>query len=148
MSSKRRFNGLAFDINTGDLALKVKKFTLDVTDNSTVAKRRGRPDGYLVGDVEANGEITVDRDGLKAITAAARSAGSFQQLKPFDIVSYAKIDDDEVKVEAFGCRLRVSKLLDVDPSSADETEFTLPYDVTAPEFIKIDGVPYCETIKE
>lgn len=148
MSSKRRFNGLAFSINTGDLALKVKKFTLDITDNSTVAKRRGRPDGYLVGDVEANGELTVDRDGLKAITAAAQSAKSFQALAPFDIVSYAKVDDDEVKIEAFGCRLKVSKVLDIDTSSSDETEFTIPYDVTAPEFIKIDGVPYCTPIEE
>lgn len=139
---KQRFNGLSFTIDTKEMAITCKKFTLEITDNSAVAKRRGRPDGYVVGDVEASGEITVDSDGLKAIVAAAKSAGSFQALKPFPIVAYAKVGDDEVKVEAFGCRLKVSSILDVDTSSSDETEFTLPYDVTDPEFVKINGVPY------
>lgn len=140
---KQRFNGLSFDIDTGEMALTAKKFTLEITDNSAVAKRKGRPDGYVVGDVEASGEIVVDRDGLKTVTAAARNAGSFQALKPFDIMGYAKVGDDELKIEAFGCRLKVSALLDIDTSSSDETEFTIPYDVTSSDFVKIDGVPYC-----
>ena len=39
--------------------------------------------------------------------------------------------------------MKLNKLLDVDTSSTDETEFELPFDVTAPEFVEIDGVPYC-----
>ncbi len=146
--SKQRFNGLSFDLSTGKMAFKVKKFTLEITDNSAVAKRRGRPDGYLVGDVEASGELTVDRDGLKVLTQAAREAKSFQGLDPFDIVSYARVGSDELKIEAFGCRIKVGSLLDVDTSSADESEFTIPFDVTSPDFVRIDGVPYCKTVSE
>lgn len=142
MAVRQRFNGLSFELDTGDMALHVQKFTLEITDNSAVAKRNGRPDGYLVGDVEASGEITVDRDGLKIITAAAGKAGSFQALEPFDLIAIAAVGDDEMKIEAYGCRLKVSSLLDVDKSSADETTFTIPFDVTSPDFIKIDGVPY------
>lgn len=144
MGAKQRINGLSFDIDTGSFSLKVKKFSLDITDNSKAAKRSGRPDGYLVGDVEASGEIVVGADGLKTLSEAAKSAGSWQDLAPFDINSYAKVGDDEVKVEAFGCRIKASKLLDIDTSNSDESEFTLPFDVTAPEFVNINGVPYAK----
>ena len=62
--SNKRFNGLSFDFNLGDFRINAKKFSLDITDNSTFAKRDGRPNGFLVGDVEATGTITLDRDGL------------------------------------------------------------------------------------
>ena len=58
------------------------------------------------------------------------------------MIAIAAVGDDEMRVEAYGCRLKVSSLLDIDKSSADETEFTIPFDVTSPDFIKIDGVPY------
>lgn len=146
--SKQRFNGLSFDVDTGELTFQVKKFSLEVTDNSAVAKRRGRPDGFVVGDVEASGEIVIDRDALKVITNAAKTAGSFQALKPFDMIAFGKVADDEFKIEAFGCRLKVSSLLDLDKSNADETEFSIPYDVTSPDFVKIDGVPYLEKLND
>ena len=51
----KRYNGKSFTFELGGVQIAAKKFSLDITDNSTAAKRRGRPDGYLVGDVEANG---------------------------------------------------------------------------------------------
>lgn len=141
--SNKRFNGLSFDFNLGDFRINAKKFSLDITDNSTFAKRDGRPNGFLVGDVEATGTITLDRDGLGKFTEAARAAGSFQDLEPFDITAYAKAGDDYIVIKAYGCRVKLNKLLNVDTSSTDETEFELPFDVTAPEFVEIDGVPYC-----
>ena len=137
-----RFNGLSFDIDLGDIGIKVKKFTLDIEDNSAVAKQNGRPNGELRGAVSASGEIVVDRAGLKAFTAMAKKAGSFQEMPTFDIHSFGKVGDDELKIEAFGCKVKLSKLLDIDKDSSDETEFTLPYEVTSPDFVKIDGVPY------
>ncbi len=137
-----RFNGLSFDIDLGDFSVRVQKFTLDIEDGSAVASHDGRPDGTLRGAVSASGEITVTRAGLKAFTAAAEKAGSFQEMPVFDINSFAKTGDDEFKVEAFGCKVKVSKLLDIDKSSSDETEFALPFDVTSPDFVKVDGVPY------
>lgn len=140
--SKQRINGKSFDFSLGDLAVHANKFTLDITDNTAVAKTRGVPDGYTAGDVEASGEIEVDRANLKLITEAARKAGSFRSLEPFDVTGYAQAGDDELKVEAFGCKLTISSLLDVDPSSADKSVFKLPFMVTSPDFVRIDGVSY------
>lgn len=148
MAEKIRFNGLSFTFDLGDFSVEAKKFTLDITDNTTMAKRKGRPDGVLIGDVEASGTITVDRTGLKAFTDAAGSAGSFQEIPVFDINSHGSAGEDTLKIEVFGCKVKLSKLLDIDTSSTDETEFELPFVVTSPDFIKIDGTPYNRVIQE
>lgn len=145
--SARRFNGLSFDFDLGDFKVYAKKFTLDITDNTTAAKRNGLPDGFLVGDLEASGTITVDRTGFSAFLQAARAAGSFQSLKPFDISGTAQAGDDIFKVKVYGCKVKINKLLDVDTGSTDETEFELPFDVTDPNFVEIDGVPYMDRRK-
>ena len=147
MAEKIRFNGLSFVFDLGNFAVEAKKFTLDITDNTTQAKRKGRPDGVLIGDVEASGTITVDRGGLKAFSDAAAKAGSFQEIPTFDINSHAQAGGDEFTVEVFGCKVKLSKLLDVDTSSSDETEFELPFVVTSPDFVKIDGTPYNRIIE-
>ena len=146
MATTQRFNGLSFTFDLGEFKVKAKKFSLDITDNSAAAKRDGRPDGFLQGDVEASGTITVDRSGLRAFVDAAKSAGSFQDIPTFDINSYAEAGDDSLKIEVFGCKVKLSKLLDVDKSSADEIEFELPFDVTSPDFVKIDDVPYVKPL--
>ena len=55
---------------------------------------------------------------------------------------------DPLMIQAFGCKLKLNKLLDVDKSSTDETEFTIPFDVTSPDFVRIDGVPYVSPYEE
>ena len=90
MATTQRFNGLSFTFDLGDFKVKAKKFTLDITDNSGAAKRNGRPDGFLLGDVSASGTITVDRIGLRAFVEAGKSAGAIQEIPPFDINSYAE----------------------------------------------------------
>lgn len=146
--NRQRINGLSFDFDLGGKQIHSEKMSLDITDNSAVVKKNGRPDGFVNGDVEASGELEVDAVALKTITEAAGSAGSFQLLEPFDIVTYAKVGEEEVKVEAFGCKLKVSKLLDVDKSSADPTKFVIPFDVTSPDFVKINGVPYIKPLED
>ncbi|MEH6649980.1 MAG: phage protein [Motiliproteus sp.] len=138
----KRINGKSFDFDLSGLAIHANKMTLDITDNTAVSKTKGVPDGYTDGDVEAAGEIEVDRSNMKLITEAARKAGSFRGLELFDITSFAQAGDDELKVEAFGCKLMVSSALDVDPNSADKSVFKLPYVITSPDFVRIDGVPY------
>jgi len=139
MGKNQRFNGIGFSFDLGSFQVSAKKFTLDITDNTVAVKRKGRPDGWVQGDVEASGTITVDRAGLKAFVD---SADSFQEIEPFDINSYAEAGDDNVKIEAFGCKPKIGKLLDIDTNSSDETEFEIPFVVTSPDFVKIDGKPY------
>lgn len=139
-----RISGMNFDVNLGDLLVHIEKATLDITDNSAVAQTGGVPDGHVDGDVSASGEFELDSANFGLLIEAAKRAGSFRKLEPFDTVFFAKAGDDELRVEAFGCKLKVSSLLDIDPKGGAKTIHKVPYDVTSPDFIRINGVPYLD----
>lgn len=139
-----RISGMNFDITLGDLQVHVEKATLDITDNSAVAQSRGVPDGFVDGDVTASGEYELDAANFALLIEAAKRAGSFRKLEPVDSLFYAKAGDSEVRVEAFGCKLKVSSLLDIDPKGGSKTTHKVPFDVTSPDFIRINGVPYLD----
>lgn len=137
-----RIGGKNFDINLGDLQIHVESCTLDITDNTAVAQTRGVPNGHVDGDVAASGEFEFDSSNFNLLIESARSAGSFRQLEPFDSVFFAKAGDEELRIEAFGCKLKVSSLLSVDPKGGEKTKHKVPFEVTSPDFIRINGVPY------
>ncbi|MCE1054108.1 DUF2597 family protein [Pseudomonas putida] len=137
-----KIGGMNFDITVGDMQVHVETVTLDITDNSAVSQTGGVPDGYVDGDVAASGEIEVDTTNFNLIVEAAKAAGSFRQLEPFDSLFYAKTPTDELRVEAFGCRLKISSLLNIDSKGGEKHKHKIPFDVTSPDFIRINGVPY------
>jgi hypothetical protein len=137
-----RIGGMNFDVNVGDLQIHIEKTTLDISDNSAVTQTGGVPDGHVDGDVSASGEFELDSANFGLLIEAAKRAGSFRELEPFDVVFFAKAGDDELRVEAFACKLKVSSLLDIDPKGGSKTTHKVPYDVTSPDFIRINGVPY------
>ena len=139
-----RIGGKNFDVNLGDLLVHVENCTLDVTDNTAVAQSRGVPNGHVDGDVSASGEMEFDTSNFNLLIEAARAAGSFRALEPFDIVFFASTGSEEFRVEAFACKLRVSSLLGVDPKGGEKSKHKVPYDVTSPDFIRINGVPYLD----
>ena len=137
-----RIGGKNFDVNLGDLQVHVESCTLDITDNSATAQTRGVPNGHVDGDVTASGEFEFDSLNFNLLIDAARSAGSFRQLETFDSVFFAKAGDEELRVEAFGCKLKVSSLLSIDQKGGEKSKHKVPYEVTSPDFIRINGVPY------
>ena len=130
----QRLSGKSFDVTLGDLKLHIEKASLDIEDGSEVAKTGGVPNGWVDGEVSASGEIELDGENVKILSEAARNAGSFRGLPEFD--------GAEMKVEAFGCKLKVSKLLDVDGKGGEKHITTIPYIVTSPDFVRINGTPY------
>ena len=139
-----RISGMNFDVNLGDLQVHIEKATLDITDNSAAVQTGGVPDGHVDGDVSAAGEFELDSANFGLLIEAAQRAGSFRKLEPFDVVFFAKAGEDELRVEAFACKLKVSSLLDIDPKGGSKTSHKVPYDVTSPDFIRINGVPYLD----
>ena len=139
-----RIGGKNFDVNLGDLLVHVQNCTLDITDNTAVAKSRGVPDGYVDGEVSASGEMEFDTNNFNLLIEAARTAGSFRKLEPFDSVFFAKAGEEELRIEAFGCKLRISSVLSIDPKGGETTRHKVPFDVTSPDFIRINGVPYLD----
>lgn len=137
-----RLSGMNFNVNLGDTMIHVDTATLSITDNSAVSQTSGVPDGYVDGDVSASGELNVNASQFELISDAAKSAGSWRAMEPFDIMFYGKTAKDEMKVEAFGCRIKLSDILDIDKKGGQASLFKIPFDVTSPDFVHINGVPY------
>ena len=142
MSKGTRIGGRDLDIMVGDMMVHVESFSASIEDGKAVAKTRGVPNGYVAGEVSCSGEIEVDTQNFNLIIAAAKSAASFEDLQPFDIVANAETDDEEFNVELFGCALRISDLINSDPKGGEKLKHKLPFDVTSPDFVRINGVPY------
>lgn len=137
-----RLSGMNFNVTMGDTMIHVDTCTLTITDNSAVSQTSGVPDGYVDGDVAASGELSVNASQFDLISNEAKSAGSWRGMKVFDMMFYGKTAKDEVKVEAFGCHIKLSDLLDVDKKGGQASLFKIPFDVTDPDFVHINGVPY------
>ncbi|MFW5487369.1 MAG: phage protein [Desulfovibrio sp.] len=139
----QRLSGRNIDVTIGDMRVRVSKATLDITDNSAVASDGGVPNGYVDGDVSASGELELDTANFNLIKEAAKAAGSYRGLEPFDMLFYGKTaDEEEEKVEAFGCKLKLSSVLDVDRKGGEKLVRKVTFDVTSPDFVRIGGVPY------
>ena len=135
-------SGQDFDVMIGDRLVHFEAFTATITDNRQAVQSGGIPDGYVNGDVSATGEVELDSKNFNLIIEAAKGAGSFRSLEPFDVNCIARVGQQEQKVELFGCLFKVSELLNLAPAGAEKNKHKLPFDVTSPDFIRINGVPY------
>ncbi|MCX9039269.1 DUF2597 family protein [Citrobacter portucalensis] len=138
-----RISGQSVDCDFDGELIHFDKISLDISDNTAAAQTRGVPDGSVSGDVSADGEVEFSSRVLKEqITPMAARAGSWRAIPEFDATWYAKAGDEELKVEAFGCKLVVTSLLDIDPKGGSTLTHKAKFFITSPEFIKINGVPY------
>lgn len=140
--STERISGMSFDFFMGAIPVHAESISLDITDNTAVAQTRGIPDGYVDGDVSAEGEITVDEKNFSKFSAIAATAGSYRDMPLTDFVFFAKRGGTRSKVEVFGVKLVVNKVLDIDSKGGAKTTKTIKFMVTSPDFVRINGVPY------
>ncbi|MCA6222742.1 DUF2597 family protein [Photorhabdus antumapuensis] len=140
----KRISGQSVDFNMDGDLVHAEKVSLSITDNTAAAQTQGVPDGYLSGDVAAEGEIELSTKYLDLVTAKARAAGSWRGIQPVDLMWYAKAGNEEIKVEAYGCKLIISDILDVDPKGGSVMTHKVKFVVTSPDFVRINGIPYLE----
>ncbi|EBU1154493.1 DUF2597 family protein [Salmonella enterica] len=139
--STERISGLSFDVSFNGRVIHVKTITLDVTDNTKAIQERGVPNGWVRGDAEASGELELDTVNFQLLGEAAREAGSWRDIEEADFLFFAQAAKTELRVEAFGCKLVLSNLLNIDSKGGDSLSHKIKYLVTSPEFVKIDGIP-------
>lgn len=140
-----RFSGRSFDTTLFGEYVHVKSATATINDESEAAFTRGVTDGYTDGKVSCDVELELDLKQFQKVHAAAKSAGSYRNIEPDDIMFYANNGEDEEKIQLFGVKLLISDLLSVDPESTDKSTRKLKGFVTSPLFVNINGVPYLST---
>jgi hypothetical protein len=137
-----RLTGKDFDTMIGDYSVRVESLSASITDNRKVIKENGIPVDFTNGDVECSGEIELNIRNFKLIAAAAKDAGSWRDLEPFDIGITGSVTGENQTIDLDKCLLRISDLINIDPNSTDQMKIKLPFDVTGPDFVVIDGTPY------
>ncbi len=140
--SHQQLGGNDVHVSIGDYLAKFESVSLTLTDNSQAAMNRGKPDGWIRGDVSAEGSIEVDNDALDVIVNYAQNSGSFQEMPPFDISFVAAVPNRQLSVTAFGCKLKIEDLIDAQNNSADKLKHKIGFFVTDDDFVHINGVPY------
>ena len=138
----RRISGQSFDTTLMGTMVHIEKASLSITDNSAVAQTRGIPDGYVDGDVAGEMEFELDAKNFKLLCEGAKRAGSWRGMAPDDVLFYADTGDETMKVEAFGVKLVIADLLDIDPKGGSKGVHKIKGFVTSPDFVHINGVPY------
>ncbi|WP_421180664.1 phage protein [Aeromonas enteropelogenes] len=138
----KRFSGMNVDITLLGVDVQAETATLSITDNTAVAQSRGVPDGFVDGDVSAEVEFELASKYLLLLLDAVRTAGSFRAVEPEDVLFYANTGGEELKIEAFGVKLAVSDLLNADGKGGSVMTHKIKGQVTAPEFVRINGIPY------
>lgn len=138
----KRISNASFSFMLGGFKLIADKATISIEDGRKAVKDAGVPNGYVPGEVSASGDIELDAAAMGILSEAASSAGSWQDIETVDLMWYAKGTQEEEKVEAFGCLLNLADLPDYDPSSDKKALTKISYEVTSPDFVRINGVPY------
>lgn len=137
-----RISGMSFDFYMMGLPIHVESVNLSITDNSAVALTRGIPDGWVSGDVAAEGEIEVDSKNFQKLSTAAAAAGSYRGLPEVDFTFFAMRGGVRDKVETFGNKIILTDVLNIDPKGGAKSTKKLKYFVASPYFVRINGVPY------
>lgn len=139
-----QFSGLELDVSLDSRDITANKVTISITDNSKAATSRGVPDGELPGSVEATLTLELDSYNFNLVLEDAKKAGSIRGMAPFDFQGYMKKAgiNLELKIEAFGCKIKITDLLDADTSSEDGLIHKIECPVTSSDFIKVNGTPY------
>lgn len=140
--SKQRIGGKDFHVTIMGIMIKVESASISIDDGRAVTKTNGVPNGFVDGEVSSSGELVVDQSNFSLLSAAAKKAGSWKGIEPFDTQFFASTTAERRKIEAHGCLLKISDLLDIDSKGGEKSTVKLPFDVTDPDFVKIDGVPY------
>jgi hypothetical protein len=138
----KRVSSSSFSFTLGDFRLIAEKASLAIEDARKPVKDAGVPNGYVPGEVGASGDIEVDAASMSILAEEAKRKGSWQEIEPVDLLFYAKGTKEEEKVEAFGCLLNFTDIVEYDPTSDKKAVTKISYEVTSPDFVRINGVPY------
>jgi hypothetical protein len=140
----KRVSESGFSFTLGDFKIRAESASLSIDDGRKAVKDGGVPNGYVDAEVSASGDIELDAKNLALLAEQAKGAGSWQSIEPVDILFYAKGTSEEQKVEAFGCLLNLSDIVNYDPTSDKKAVTKVSFEVTSPDFVRINGIPYLD----
>lgn len=143
--SQKRITGKDFYVFAAGRMLHVESASLSIEDSTTVAMTHGVPNGWVDGETKAQGELELDYSQFSILSEIAAEAGSWKAIPPFDMDFIASTGATEgMIINAYGCKIKINELLNIDPKGAEKSKAKITFDVTDPDFVKINGIPYLD----
>lgn len=142
--SRKRLSSQNFDIMVGDILVHVETMSATITDNRKMTYNRGIPNGWVDGDVSCSGEIELDSKNFNLFVDIARSSGSWRSMPTVDIIYSGQTPSESQKFELFDCMLNITDLLNDDAKGSEKSMHKIAFEVTSPDFVRINGVPYLD----
>ena len=141
--SIQRIGGKDVSSFVGNLELLMEKVDIKIDDKRAVAYSRGIANGFVDGECSASGSFTLDTQNFDMLLHGLVSDGeSWKDVKPQDIHLFAGAGDLTKDIKAFGCLLKVSDLWGTENKGGEKAVHVIPFEVTSPDFIHVDGKPY------
>lgn len=140
--SREHISGQSFEFYLSGMPIRAESVSLSISDNTTYATTHGVPDGWVSGDVSAEGEVTLDMRNFQKFAAVAAGAGSYRAISPTDLVFFASRAGVRSKIEVFGAKFVLTDLLDIDPNGGSKSTHKIKFFVTCKNFVRINGIPY------
>ena len=143
----QKLSGKEVNCFVGPLMLNFENASLSIEDGRTVVKSKGVPNGYVSGDMAATGDVEIDSTNFELLSAIAASSGGWANIEPIDINFVAVTAGGQFQATAYGCLLKVSDLLNADSKGGEKLKHKIEFEVTSPDFVTINGVPYLTAIE-
>lgn len=141
--SVQRIGGKDVRAYVGDAEIIASKIIMKIDDKREVAYTRGVANGFVDGECTADGSMTLDSQQFSQLKDVLLSGvSSWKEIPPQDIHLFASAGSLSKDLKAFGCLLKISDLWDSEDTGGKKTEHVIPFQVTSPDFVHIDDVPY------
>lgn len=140
-----RLSGKEIRTFVGDLQGVFEKVSIKIDDKRAVAKSRGVPNGHVDGEVSCTVSVTVDAANfLMVFGGLAEQYGSYRGIPELDFKAFGMAGSGGLTqdIDAFGVLWSIEDLLDADSKGGEKLTSTIRGEVTSPDFVNINGVPY------
>lgn len=138
----QRITGRNINAFYGGIPVIFKNASLSIEDGVEAAMTNGGPDGWVEGDYKAGGELEMDYKYFKVIAGIAAVNGGYTEIPAEDIDFPASTTGEVFSAKAYGCKLSLSDIINADKNGKTVGTVKIPFIVTSPDFVDIDGVPY------
>jgi len=137
--------GQSWEFFIGALNLTTESASLSISDSTKAKNNRGRPNGFVRGLTAGEGEFELDAEQVTLLTAFAATKGSWQELTDIDIRGIAVVDGNAQTIEAFGCVLMITDVMNAASNGEEAATSKIKYFVAGKDFVNINGVPYLKS---
>ena len=141
---------VSFALEPSGIEIEFEDVNLNISDSGKVVSKKGRPNGYVDGEIAAEGDVTLDWEEFEKFLTATSQFGAIKSFPPQDLQFFGKVSEgggsSELDISAFGCKFSAKDILNAKASGGEKMTVKIGYQVSDPKFVEINGQEYEEWV--